>query len=64
MENLINDLLDLAKFENNQFKLDVEYFNLSIKVHEALQIILNSANDKKIQIKVEIDNLAHMPLIQ
>ena len=28
MEILINDLLDLAKLENNKFKLDQAYFNL------------------------------------
>lgn len=28
LENLINDLIDLAKIENNKFSLDQEYFNL------------------------------------
>ena len=28
MENLINDLLDLAKLENNQFTVTNVYFNL------------------------------------
>jgi signal transduction histidine kinase len=29
MENLINDLLDLAKLENTSFKFDHKYFNLT-----------------------------------
>lgn len=29
MENLINDLLDLAKIQKNQFHINKEYFNLA-----------------------------------
>jgi len=29
IENLINDLLDLAKIENNKFTLNEEYFDLT-----------------------------------
>jgi len=29
IENLINDLLDLAKIENNKFNLNNEYFDLT-----------------------------------
>jgi len=29
MENLINDLLDLAKLENNSFQFSDDYFNLT-----------------------------------
>ncbi len=39
MENLINDLLDLAKLENNSFQLTSEYFNLADIIFEAFQII-------------------------
>ena len=39
MENLINDLLDLSKLENNQFTIANEYFNLSHSIFEALQML-------------------------
>ena len=45
MENLINDLLDLAKIENRAFSLSKNYFNLGDTVYEALQMINNSAID-------------------
>ena len=33
--NLINDLLDLAKLENNSFKFDQDYFSLADTIYEA-----------------------------
>ena len=39
MENLINDLLDLAKLENNQFTVTNEYFNLQHTIFKALEIL-------------------------
>ena len=36
MENLINDLLDLAKIENNSFNISTEYFDLGALIYEAL----------------------------
>jgi len=35
MENLINDLLDLAKMENNTFSFSRELFNLGDTINEA-----------------------------
>jgi len=32
-ENLINDLLDLAKIDNHSFKFDLEYFNLASTIY-------------------------------
>ena len=40
LENLINDLIDLAKIENNKFSLDQEYYNLANTIHETLEILL------------------------
>ena len=40
IENLINDLLDIAKIENNKFTLNEDYFDLSQSVKEAFEIML------------------------
>jgi signal transduction histidine kinase len=39
VENLINDLLDMAKLENNSFNISNEYFDLAQTIFEAFQII-------------------------
>ena len=44
VENLINDLTDLAKIENNIFALNLEYYNLPNTIHETLEILLFQAN--------------------
>ena len=46
VNNLINDLLDLSKLENNHFRLNSEYFNLPVLVHEALSMVLHSAEQQ------------------
>ena len=45
LENLINDLLDHAKLENNTFKFDNEYFSLPDTIYEAFQILGLSASE-------------------
>ena len=35
MRNLIDDLLDMGKWENNAFKLNMEQFSLIEVIHEA-----------------------------
>jgi signal transduction histidine kinase len=32
LETLVSDLLDLAKIDNNEFKLNKEYYNLILSV--------------------------------
>ena len=44
LENLINDLIDLAKIENNKFSLNQEYYNLANTIHQTLEILLFQAN--------------------
>jgi signal transduction histidine kinase len=64
MENLISDLLDLAKLENNQFSLSNDYFNLSNTIYEAFQMLQFVATEKEIELKAEIDKKIHLNLIQ
>jgi len=54
-ENLINDLLDLAKLENNTFSFTEEYFNLMDTIYQAFKISENTANQLGIDMKAEID---------
>lgn len=39
-ENLINDLMDLAKLENSKFKIQREYFSLPKMMMNSFQILL------------------------
>ena len=40
LENLVNDLIDLAKIENNKFSLNQDFFDLPNTVHQTLEILL------------------------
>lgn len=64
MENLINDLLDLAKLENNTFKLTYDYFSLSNTIYEAFQMLSFSIIEKDVEIKAVIDKDVNLNLIQ
>ena len=44
LENLINDLLDLAKIENNKFTLNLNYFDLTETIEQTLKIMEFQAN--------------------
>lgn len=62
--NLINDLLDLAKLENNSFQIHKEYFNLAETIYESFQILLFSATQVKVHLSAEIDNERNLGLIK
>jgi signal transduction histidine kinase len=32
LETLVSDLLDLAKIDNNEFKMNLEYYNLILSI--------------------------------
>ena len=40
LENLINDLIDLAKIENNKFSLNKEYCDLTQTIEQTLELML------------------------
>ena len=63
-ENLINDLLDLAKLENNTFSFTNEYFNLMDTIYQAFKISENTANQLGIDMKAEIDCKENFKLIK
>lgn len=53
--NLINDLLDLAKLENNAFTLNIETFNLIEVVSKAFQVVMFQAENQNIRLYLSID---------
>ena len=64
MENLIKDLLDLAKIENNSFNISSEYFDLGALIFEALQMMAFKAEDSGIALTAEIDEKKNLGLIE
>ena len=49
--NLINDLLDLAKFESGTFKFHNDYFDLIEVIEQAFETIRFQAERKEITIR-------------
>lgn len=64
VENLINDLLDLAKLENNSFNINNEYFDLTKTIYEAFQIISYQATANNIELEAEIDDPKNMHILK
>lgn len=63
MENLINDLLDLAKLENNHFNISNDYFDIGIGIYEVFQMISHQATADKIELKANIDSQLNLKII-
>jgi len=64
MENLINDLLDLAKVASSNFTTFNEYFSLPEIVYGALEIVSSQAALKKINLTGVIAHSSQLCLIQ
>lgn len=56
MNNLINDLLDLAKLDNNAFQLSEEKFNLIEVVQNAFSIVSFQAESKQLNLMMVLDS--------
>ena len=63
-ENLINDLLDLAKLENSSFKFDNDYFSLPGIIYQAFQILGFSASERCVDLRAKIDCKENLNLIE
>ena len=63
-ENLINDLLDLAKMENGKFSLHSEPFNLVQTIKAAFHIVHDMAAQRDITLTAVIDEQKHLGLVQ
>jgi len=55
IQNLINDLLDVAKINNSAFVINNSYFNLIETIQEAFGIIQFHAEQKNIVLSLEFD---------
>ena len=63
-ENLINDLLDLAKLEKSSFKFDNDYFSLPGIIFQAFQILGFSASERCVDLRAKIDYKENLNLIE
>ena len=63
-ENLINDLLDRAKMENNTFTFINEPFNLMELIYEAFLLFSHSATQNGIELVATTDRKADLSLLK
>ena len=56
LNNLVNDLLDLAKFDQNKFKFDLEFFDLIQLIDDSISSISYFANEKQIHVEKVLDD--------
>jgi K+-sensing histidine kinase KdpD len=63
-ENLINDLLDLGKMQNNAFNLSEDYFSLSETIHQAFEIISATAATNNVKLVGMIDSQKNLDFVQ
>lgn len=57
MTNLINDLLDQAKLENQAFRLNNDYINLIDIVSEAFNVVRFQAENQGVKLLIEFDQM-------
>ena len=63
MENLVDDLLDLAKVASSKFTMVSEYFSLPQVMYEALVIVSSAAALKKIKLTGVIAHASQLCLV-
>ena len=63
-ENLINDLLDLAKMDNCKFEIHKEHFCLVKAVEGALSVVHHCARQQGIDLVAIVENEQDLGLLQ
>lgn len=63
-ENLISDLLDLAKLERSQFRVNFEYFNLLDTIYGAFEVMKYNAVLRKVSLRSSLNNEDHLEFLK
>jgi len=64
IENLIDDLMDFAKMDNNSFVLNQTFFNLEETISEAFNILKQGAYQKQIKFSAKMDKKENLKFTQ
>lgn len=56
LQNVIEDALDLSRIENNQFEIDLEFFDIRKVVEGVVSIMNFQIVSKNLYLKTEIDD--------
>ena len=56
LERLVGDLLDLARLQNTDFKIEISKLNLTDVINDVVRSAMQIANNKNITINKEIEN--------
>ncbi len=56
MGSLINELMDLAKLENNSFKFNDEYFDLQEVIQQSLTMVASQAQSRGVHLLATVDD--------
>jgi signal transduction histidine kinase len=62
-ENLIKDLLDLAKVQNGKFSLDEAYFSLPETIMQSFEILSGTAAKNEVKLVGIIDSQTNLDLV-
>jgi signal transduction histidine kinase len=64
LENLVNDMMDLAKTENQSLALSNDHFSLCGTIFETFQILNSAAYQQGVELVGQIDHSSNLNLIQ